>query len=41
MPKHILIIDDDAAIGDMLSEALTREAFGLILVPPESYPELS
>ena len=27
MQKHILIIDDDAAIGDMLAEALGREGY--------------
>ena len=27
MPKHILIIDDDVHIGDMLSEALTLEGY--------------
>ena len=27
MAKHILIVDDDAAIGDMLAEALTLEGY--------------
>lgn len=49
MPKHILIIDDDAAIGDMLSEALTREGYRVsraysgteaLLVLPQARPDL-
>ena len=49
MQKHILIIDDDAPIGDMLSEALTREGYRVsraysgteaLLVLPRAKPDL-
>ncbi len=49
MPKHILIIDDDVPIGDMLSEALTREGYRVsraysgteaLLALPQARPDL-
>ncbi len=49
MQKHILIIDDDAPIGDMLSELLQREGYRVsraysgteaLLVLPKTRPDL-
>ena len=49
MQKHILIVDDDAPIGDMLSELLRREGYRVsraysgteaLLVLPQSRPDL-
>ena len=49
MQKHILIIDDDVHIGDMLSEALTREGYRVsraysgteaLLLTEKSVPDL-
>ena len=47
--KHILIIDDDVYIGNMLEEALTKEGYGVcraysgteaLLVLPQYKPDL-
>ncbi len=49
MQKHILIVDDDVAIGDMLTEALTREGYRVsraysgteaLLLLPQARPDL-